>query len=306
MRKASLAILVIALVMTTGGNLFAGGHTWRIGEAFSNADGTIQFIEVREAFGLNNEVAINGRVLSSNTTPGGVTIAGNAAAPTGNKRFLFGTPAFQALPGVPQVNFTISANFFNPVSDTLRLTGLDTWVISNVPTDGYLSRNKGASPTFPITTEANTPTNYAGVSVTIDLRPPAPNPAAVPTLDVIPLDTLGASLQISWDTTTCAGSDEHQIIFGQGSQLPLTPGGAFGFLGGVCGLGTGSPFTWNGVPDASDGTSLLWFLMTVLDGTTEGSLGHDSAGLERVGPGAGGSSGQCGITASSVTNACGN
>jgi hypothetical protein len=46
--------------------------------------------------------------------------------------------------------------------------------------------------------------------------------------------------------------------------------------------------------------------MTVRDGSNrEGSWGKDSAGNERLGPAAGGSSGQCGVTTRNVSNVCG-
>jgi hypothetical protein len=55
--------------------------------------------------------------------------------------------------------------------------------------------------------------------------------------------------------------------------------------------------------DASD---FLWFVVIATDSqSTEGSWGLASNGAERVGPAAGGSSGQCGITAKSLVNACG-
>ncbi len=114
----------------------------------------------------------------------------------------------------------------------------------------------------------------------------------------------GSSLTLTFDVTACSGAADHQVIFGGGSTLPGTIGGAFSPSGGACAVG-GSPFAWNGVPDpSSDPTRLLWYLVLATDGAdTEGSWGLDGGAVERIGPGAGGASGQC-VSAKSLTNAC--
>src|SRR5262245_34951790 len=298
-RKLAIAATMSTLLAAAVQPALAGGHTWRLSEVFSNADGTIQFIELAEISGGSAEVATGGHLVSSLTHT--FTIPTNAVMPTSFKKILLGTPAFKALTGAPTVDYTIVANFFNPATDTIGYSTWDpSWPVSNVPTDGVTSllRNN--------TTAVNSPTNYAGQSGSVNANPPAP--AAVPagSMTVTPLDTTGTSLQIAWDTATCTGSTQHQILFGQRSNLPAAPGGTFGLLGSVCGLGATSPFTWNGVPSDSDGRGLLWWVLTVQTQSTEGSWGKDSAGVERIGPGAGGSSGQCSITARSTTNTCGN
>ena len=123
-------------------------------------------------------------------------------------------------------------------------------------------------------------------------------------MTVAKLDAAGTQLSISFDITTCSGVTDRQIIYGNGSQFPTAPGGAFGLTGSVCSVGA-SPFTWNPAPEP-DATGLLWWLMTVRDtNNREGSWGKDSAGLERVGPAGDGSSAQCGVTARDISNACG-
>ena len=55
-----------------------------------------------------------------------------------------------------------------------------------------------------------------------------------------------------------------------------------------------------------DRSRLLWFLMLATDGSdTEGSWGKDGRGVERVGPGAGGSSANCGMIDKALENSCG-
>ena len=124
-------------------------------------------------------------------------------------------------------------------------------------------------------------------------------------MTVTKLDAAGSSLSILWDTGACTGVN-HQIVFGQKSQMPTTPGGAFGVTGGVCAMGNASPMSWSSVPEASDGSGLVWWLLVATNGaSTEGPWGRDSAGVERVGPGTGGSSAVCSMTGKNVANACG-
>jgi hypothetical protein len=63
---------------------------------------------------------------------------------------------------------------------------------------------------------------------------------------------------------------------------------------------------WGATPLPPSG-QFIWFLMTATDGSTmEGLWGQDSAANDRSGPGAGGSSGQCGVTGRDSANVCGN
>ncbi len=120
------------------------------------------------------------------------------------------------------------------------------------------------------------------------------------------LNPTGSSLSISWDTQACALDPDHQIVFGQGTDLPGTPGGTYGVNGAVCGIGGTSPFTWNSTPSATDGSRLIWWLIVVNDGsTTEGSWGTLDGVNERQGPGANGSSGQCAVVNKDLSNVCG-
>ena len=307
MRKSGFSYAVVTLGLTLGTaspNILAGSHTWDVNELFSNADGTVQFIELREAGGGAFETGVGGHMLTSNANS--FLITSNVASPTSFKHILFGTAAFAALPGAPTPNYIIPANFFSVNGDTITYVPWDsrTFGAGVLPTDGVLSLNNN------LTTGVNSPTNYAGQTGSVNA---APAPPAVPDgsgtstpMTVVSLDSSGSSLSISWDTSSCSGANSHHLVYGQGSQLPTAPGGLFALAGSVCGMGSTSPFIWNPAPGASDGTGLIWWLIVVDNGAgTEGSWGLDSAGAERRGPGAGGASGQCGFTSKNVSNTCG-
>ena len=77
-------------------------------------------------------------------------------------------------------------------------------------------------------------------------------------MTVAKLSPDGTDLAISWDTTTCDGADQHNLIFGFGSGLPATPGGGYAPAGGVCTIGDTSPYVWNASVKPSTATDGLW------------------------------------------------
>jgi hypothetical protein len=311
---------MLGTMSISGFPAFAKSHTWRFTEVFSNADGTLQFIELRESLGLNDETLVPGHVISSTATGKTFTVPPpNLPATTANKRLLFATPAFAALwatlPGAPVPDYIFPAGsvpFFSLTSDTLTCTGWPnfTFTAGQLPTDGIRSLvcNLSSCTSAQLVVEVNSPTNYAGQTVSVDA---SPTPPAVPDgsggstpMTVGKLNADGTSLSIAFDTATCAGTTNRQIIYGLRSQLPAIQGGTYGLTGSACTV-AGSPFTWDPAPDA-DPSDSVWFLMTVRDGNNrEGSWGKDHAGIERVGPGTDGSSGQCGVTTRNISNVCG-
>lgn len=319
-RARLMAVATLFTAAITGLPALGGGHTWRVNEIFSNADGTIQFVELRESQGTNLERATGGHVVSSIATAKTFTITSNVTGPTANKCLLIATAAFAALPGAPTPDYTIPAGslpfFFSIAGDTIRYSTYDespgfVFSAGQLPTDGVSSLNRVCTfpdcPTVP-TVGTNSPRNYAGVTGSVDASAPPPavpdGQAGSTPMRASRLDVAGTSLSVTFDTATCTGVSSRQILYGQQSQLPTTPGGAFGLTGSACGV-TASPFTWNGVPAPTGGTGLVWWLLAVKSATKEGSWGKTSAGAERIGPGPGGSSGQCGVTSRNIINACG-
>src|SRR5258706_13979723 len=120
---------------------WSGVHLWRITEAYSNADGTIQFIEMTTCCGsAGGEIFLSGQVLSSNGHA--FTFPGNLTTATPNKHILLATDGYAALPGVPARDYTIDPSFFALTGDRLNFAVYDTWNIGPVPTDGTNSLNK--------------------------------------------------------------------------------------------------------------------------------------------------------------------
>jgi hypothetical protein len=184
----SAATLLWTLGLT--GSAVAGIHTWDVNEVFSNADGSVQFVELWEANGTPGETGVGGGTITSsaNTFPIG---QGAVLAPTTNKYYLIATPAFAALPNAPTPDAIINPAglipFFDTAGDTVAFGGFDSWTFGAVPTDGIMSLDRlaGIGP--------NTPTNYAGDTATVDASPP-PLPSTLPAASPIAIVSLMALL----------------------------------------------------------------------------------------------------------------
>lgn len=291
---------------------WSGVHLWRIEEVYSNADGTVQFIEMTTCCGSGGgEIFLSGSVLSSNGNS--FTFPGNLTTATPNDHLLLATDAYAALPGVPARDYRIVNNFFAIAGDRINFSVYDTWTFGPglVPTNGVDSLNKNPDDTTDTPfVRRNSPTNLLNQTGSIGAAggPPAvpdglggttPLMAAASTLD-------GSSLRLSYDLASCAtDAANHHIIYGQKSGLPAAPGGIYTPLGGACAIGNAVPYDWIGTPTPDDGLLLLWFLVVTTDSSgVEGSWGKDSLGFERNGPGNGGASGICAVTRSLV-NTCG-
>ena len=84
--KHLLAILVALSIVCPTGFALAGQHTWDVNEVFSNADGTIQFVELWEANGGTGEVNVGLNPLSAKSPTKSFTIAACACRCTSDER----------------------------------------------------------------------------------------------------------------------------------------------------------------------------------------------------------------------------
>lgn len=167
--RMTLTFIATLAVLVQAGAATAGIHTWDVVEAFSNADGTIQYVELLDRGTGGTELNVGNGALSSNLhsiswSNGAVT------GPTNGKSYLIATAAFAALLGalVPNVIIpTANVSFFDLAGDTIAFGGFDTLIVpAPVPTNGTDSYTDviGVGP--------NTPKNYAGVQGSVDAAPP--------------------------------------------------------------------------------------------------------------------------------------
>ena len=163
MYPARIAILVVSILLVQGHAAVAGIHTWDVGEVFTNADGTIQFVEFVEANGGNGETGISGGSTSSDAK--GFSWSGAPVSGTAFKRYLVGSQSFANLTGAPPIDglmpLSVLPFFFQPASDTVDFAVYDSCTFTAIPTNGVGARDCVTTPTPPRTRRSITPAHRA-------------------------------------------------------------------------------------------------------------------------------------------------
>jgi serralysin len=139
-------------------------HLYDITEIFSNADGSVQFIELRVG-ASNGESFWNGKTITVTQGSNTHTFTFPSDLPstqTANTSVLLATQGFANL-GVVTPNFIIPAGFLFSGNGTVDFAGVDNLTYSALPTDGSTSFIRGG------TTGVNSPTNFAGQTGTVNV-----------------------------------------------------------------------------------------------------------------------------------------
>jgi len=187
MSRTAALFLFAAIALTTA-PARGSFHEWRIKEIFTNADGTVQFIEFFTPSA--GQQFLNGHNLTATSdggTPVSFTFIGDLTVPVGqttaNKHFLLATAAFDLLPGSPTPNFTPLPNsFFSPTAASIDFSfahGQDNATVAGslIPKDGVNSITDSVLAVFPnVDTDSyssglNSPTNFAGTSGSVNAAP---------------------------------------------------------------------------------------------------------------------------------------
>jgi hypothetical protein len=187
--RAFLLALAVAAHATVAS---AGHHQWIISELYSNADGTVQFVELLGV--ANNEQFINGFFVNTlgpeGLIPTSVPIGPNLPnGLTAGAYLLIGTAGYAALAaqqGAPAPDRVLPNNFLEIAADRVRYAGIPSTdiVYTNLPTDGIDSLDL-ENPSGTV----NTPENFAGDTGSIDA-----SPEPVPSLGMAAVVLLGALL----------------------------------------------------------------------------------------------------------------
>ncbi len=159
MNNRRVAAAAVSLCLMAGaGPAMAGSHLWRIAEIYSNADGTIQFIELREIGGSSDETRLEGRWFFTDNHY--YVFPSDLVGDTAYQSFLMGTETYAAQPGVPAPDYVVPDNFFDPQGDTMVWFTYDTFDVvgGQVPVDGVYSLIRAS-----LEQAVNTPVNFAGV-----------------------------------------------------------------------------------------------------------------------------------------------
>jgi len=160
-------LVPLAAVVVWLSPAFSASHQWRFNELFSNADGTVQFIEMKECCGLSEETQLTGKWVLAVHAGHQVNFRSDLVGDTAHAYLLLATQKFADIPGAPTPDVIIPEGFLPVPGDTLEywMYDLARWIYPALPTDGITSRG-------PSGTEVNSPTNFNGDTGSIDLTVP--------------------------------------------------------------------------------------------------------------------------------------
>ena len=160
------AIVTVALgtwMLATG----AAASTFQIDTIYSNADGAVQYVVLRETAGLNGQQAFTGQTLTITHSGAVKTFTFPADLPnsaTANRRVLIASQGLAALDFIVP-DFVFPNQFLATDGATLNFAGGDQVAYGPLPTDGINAIGRTGVP------GANVATNFAGASASI---PPVP------------------------------------------------------------------------------------------------------------------------------------
>jgi len=141
----------------------AAFHLFRIEQIYTNADGSVQFVVLKECCNTNGENQWDSQSLRS-TSPAGTqvfTFPGNLpGSNTANKRVLVATPGFAAL-GLVAPDYVMPANFIPIGGGRLDYAGVSQVSFGPLPTDGT-NAILATGQVVP-----NVATNFAGQSASV-------------------------------------------------------------------------------------------------------------------------------------------
>lgn len=157
----------------------ASFHLWTINEVFSNADGSIQYVELFTSFG--GQGVLGGHTITADSDGAIVTFTfpSGIGGDTTGKTLLIATPGFANIPNAVTPDYVLPCGpFFNPSAanivinfasgfDTFQFDGVDTDADPNLPKDGDSALQVTGAATA--TTSAATPVNYAGTAGSLSL-----------------------------------------------------------------------------------------------------------------------------------------
>lgn len=163
------AVSAASLVLAMSAPAHAAHHLWRIHQLYSNASGSVQFVELETtSTGGTGETGLSGQTLNFGSNVVDFTTLSPAGGTNGPTQWLLiATPAFAGLKGgvTPDFTFTAPGPFFSTGGGTITYGSptVDTWTYGTVPTDGVnaLTRDPNSEA---VTVAVNAPTNLDGVA----------------------------------------------------------------------------------------------------------------------------------------------
>jgi hypothetical protein len=149
-------------------------HLWAIQEIYSNADGTLQFIEMKDNFGGQGSLSFAPSPtisVTNGTSTNNLGALTDLSGSTLNHFLLFGTSGIHAA-GAPVPDFIIPNGFLFTGGGTISFFGSNGGTYPSLPIDGVTAYS-WITPVGPI---PNSETNFAGTTGSII---PVPEPSTL-------------------------------------------------------------------------------------------------------------------------------
>lgn len=203
-----LQLFTCAVVTLFAQSASASFHLWQIAEIYSNANGTVQYVELTTSASGQQFVTGHQVTASQNGAAHSFTIPDDLPGDSSNHKFLIGTQGFANL-GIVTPDYVVPNGFLFQPNGNVDFAGVDVVTYSALPSNGVGSALNRAGNTV-----VNAPTNFAGATGTIG----APQAAPQCTLSAIPaMISAGASSTLTpncspvatsfeWGGGTCAGT----------------------------------------------------------------------------------------------------
>jgi hypothetical protein len=163
-------LLLLAVCLGLSGVASASFHLFQITKLYSNADGSVQFIELSALAG-SQQFLTGHTITSAGTSTKSYTTQTNLPGDTSGRTFLIATVGFAAL-GVVTPDYVVPNGFLFTTNGTVNWgEGSYVWAYAALPTTGGLMLNRNGS------TSPNVAKNFAGATGSV-----ASAPAATPAI----------------------------------------------------------------------------------------------------------------------------
>ena len=228
-------------------------HLFNVSEAYSNADGTVQFVELLCPPSANSEHSLNGHTLTVTSGDTTHTLVFNhnlnTGIPTGGRTVLIATAGFQTLTGITP-DYIIPDGFLFLDGGTINFADFDVVTYGALP-GGHDSLNDGGAVLS--VTAAATPQNFAGVAGSINNEPELEAPVADQVIGVGQVFSLAAGGTFS---------DEDGDAFEYNAQL-VGGGSLPGWL-----ILDGNTGAFSGTPDSAGSFDIEFYVTDGFGGET--------------------------------------
>ena len=218
---------LLAFILLLAVSAEASHHSWRFSEAYSNTDGTLQFVEMVSNADGHDKITCC-RVVAGNKMTGVDTPysfpQNLPTSSTNGKSMLLATATFEATYGITP-DYIIPDNFLTVTSGDVFYNDTLSW--DNLPTDGVNSLQKIGGQ---LVEQAATPQNFSGDEITIvgssDAEPPVLANLPSETSEILSNTAVSANdsrITSVLDSVTCSDNedDSPSITFETPDSFPV-------------------------------------------------------------------------------------